>query len=165
MKKKIVYIDMDGVIADFEKSIITFCPEIATNEQYQDVKKRDAKIDFICETNLEFFHNLLPIEGAIDAVIKLFDFYEVFFLSTPMWDVPHSFTGKRIWIERHFGILGKKKLILSHRKDLNIGDFLVDDRTHNGAGAFQGQHIHFGTDEFPNWEVTYKYLKKMANQS
>ncbi len=160
MKKKILYIDMDGVIADFESSIISFCPEIIKDEQYQDIKIRDAKIDHICATNLEFFHNLLPYEGAIEAVIKLFDLYVVYFLSTPMWDVPHSFTGKRIWIEKYFGQLGTKRLILTHRKDLNIGNFLVDDRKQNGAGEFKGKHIHFGTDEFPDWEVTLKYLKK-----
>lgn len=155
---------MDGVIADFDKSILNFCPEISTDEQYQDIKKRDAKIDHICEINTEFFHDLLPYEGAIPAVIKLFELYEVYFLSTPMWYVPHSFVGKRIWIEKHFGALAKKRLILTHRKDLNIGDYLIDDRIRNGAGEFTGEHIHFGTDEFPDWETTLNYLIKMANQ-
>jgi 5'-nucleotidase len=54
-------------------------------------------------------------------------------------------------------------LILTHRKDLNIGDYLVDDRLRNGAGEFQGKLIHFGTDEFPNWEVTLKYLEQNNN--
>jgi 5'-nucleotidase len=163
MKKKILYIDMDGVIADFDKSIIAFCPEILTDIKYQDFKTKDAKIDFICETETTFFHNLLPFEGAILAVNRLFELYEVYFLSTPIWDVPHSFTGKRIWIEKYFGALGKKKLILTHRKDLNIGDYLVDDRLRNGAGEFKGKLIHFGTDEFPNWEVTLKYLEQNNN--
>lgn len=163
MKKKILYIDMDGVIADFDKSIIAFCPEILTDIKYLDVKTKDAKIDFICETETAFFHNLLPFEGAILAVNRLFELYEVYFLSTPMWDVPHSFTGKRIWIEKYFGALGKKKLILTHRKDLTIGDYLVDDRLRNGAGEFKGKHIHFGTEEFPNWEVTLKYLEQNCN--
>lgn len=165
MKKKILYIDMDGVIADFEKSVLSYCNDLNTAEEYQDLKKRDAKIDTICNTNLDFFHNLFPYEGAIDAVHILFDLYEVYFLSTPMWDVPHSFIGKRIWIEKYFGALGKKKLILTHRKDLNMGDYLVDDRTRNGAGQFKGKHIHFGTDEFPNWEVTLKYLQKNAEDN
>ena len=165
MEKKILYIDMDGVIADFDKSILLYCKDLNTSEDYQDVKKRDAKIDHICETIPDFFQNLLPYDGAIEAVHRLFELYEVYFLSTPMWDVPHSFTGKRIWIEKHFGKLGKKKLILTHRKDLNIGDYLVDDRIRNGAGEFKGMHIQFGTDEFPDWEVTLKYLQNNAEDS
>ncbi len=49
------------------------------------------------------------------------------------------------------GNKARKKLILTHRKDLNIGDFLVDDRTKNGAGEFMGEFIQFGTDKFPDW--------------
>lgn len=163
MKRKILYIDMDCVIADFDASILAFCPEIDNDKLYLDIKKRDAKIDQICETNTEFFHNLLPCKGAIEAVHKLFNLYEVYFLSSPMWYVAHSFVGKRMWIEKHFGELGKKRLILTHRKDLNLGDFLVDDRTRNGAGEFTGFHIHFGTADFPNWEVTFEFLKNNAS--
>ena len=33
-------------------------------------------------------------------------------------------------------MLGRKCLILSHRKDLHRGRFLIDDREHNGASSF-----------------------------
>lgn len=123
MSTKILYLDMDGVVADFEKSILNYCPELNTAPEYSDEKQRDAKIDLICATEPEFFHNLLPLEGAIEAVSQLFPLYDLYFLSSPMWGVPESYNGKRIWIEKHFGILSKKRLILSHRKDLQIGVF------------------------------------------
>ena len=41
-------------------------------------------------------------------------------------------------------------MILSHHKNLNQGDYLIDDRTKNGAGKFQGEHVHFGTEQFAN---------------
>jgi len=40
-----------------------------------------------------------------------------------------------------------------------IGDYLIDDRTVNGAGEFKGELIQFGTEKFPNWEVVLDYLK------
>ncbi len=46
----------------------------------------------------------------------------------------------------------------THSKDLNIGDFLVDDSTKNGAGEFKGELIQFGTDKFPDWVAVKKYL-------
>lgn len=84
---------------------------------------------------------------------------DLFFLSAAMWDVPESYTDKRLWLEKYFGTSIRKLLIITHRKDLNRGDFLVDDRTRYGVDEFKGEHIHFGTDEFPNWMVTLEYLK------
>jgi 5'(3')-deoxyribonucleotidase len=158
MQKKILYLDMDGVVADFEKSVLNYCPDLHTAPEYANKKRKDAKIDLICATEPEFFHDLFPFEGAIEAVTQLFPLYDLYFLSSPMWGVPESYIGKRIWIEKYFGVLAKKRLILSHRKDLHIGDFLVDDRTRNGAGDFRGFHIHFGTPAFPDSKTTLAFL-------
>ena len=47
---------------------------------------------------------------------------------------------------------------LSHHKNLNYGDYLIDDRLANGANLFKGEHIHFGSDKFPDWESVCSYL-------
>jgi 5'(3')-deoxyribonucleotidase len=65
---------------------------------------------------------------------------------------------KRLWVEKHLGKNAYKRLILSHNKQLNIGDFLIDDRTANGAGQFTGEHIHFGTGKWKDWKSTLDYL-------
>jgi len=52
-----------------------------------------------------------------------------------------------------------KELILSHHKNLSMGDFLVDDRLKNGADKFCGEHIHFGTEKFPDWASVVTYFK------
>jgi len=41
-------------------------------------------------------------------------------------------------------------------------DFLVDDRLKNGVDRFKGEHIHFATPDFPDWETVVKYLKTKA---
>jgi len=156
MSKKILYIDMDGVVADFHKGVLDLCPDVDTKNFERDFDR----VNRICENNPDIFHNLEPMEGAIDAVNKLFDVFDVYFLSTPMWNVPPSFTGKRIWLEDHFGQKCEKRLILTHRKDLSIGDFLVDDSTRNGAGEFKGMHIHIHTDAFPSWDHVIEFLMK-----
>lgn len=155
--KKILYIDMDGVVADFEKAVNDLDPTVLINDCHE---TRGKLVDALCEANTDIFHNLEPIENAIKSVEILFDHYEVYFLSTPMWNVPESFTGKRIWILHHFGQFAYKRLILTHRKDLNIGDYLIDDRLKNGAGEFKGEHIHFGQSNTKNWVDTLNYLSK-----
>lgn len=114
--------------------------------------------------NPRIFATLPTIEGGIDAAKRLSNYYEVYFLFSPMWDVPDSYMDKRLWIFEHFEEWSRKRLILSHQKDLHIGDYLVDDRTANGAGNFTGKHLLFGSKEFPNWKVVEEFLMNELNK-
>jgi hypothetical protein len=40
-----------------------------------------------------------------------------------------------------------------------IGDYLIDDRSYNGASEFKGEWIHFGSEKFPNWERVIDYFE------
>jgi len=41
-----------------------------------------------------------------------------------------------------------------------MGDYLIDDRTANGVDEFKGEHVHFGTAAFPDWDSVVSYLVK-----
>jgi len=156
MHKKIVLCDMDGVVADFRKGILDVDPTLTMSDE--NYAKEELMVDSIVLKDSQFFQNLRPIEHSIEAVKELMKHYHVYFCSTPMETVPHSFTGKKEWLNTHFGNKAFKNLILTHRKDLCIGHYLIDDRTMNGVDAFTGEHIHYGTTEFPNWDTVLKYL-------
>ena len=57
---------------------------------------------------------------------------------------------------------GQDVQFIEHRQQavdaLNQGDYLVDDRTKNGADRFTGEHLHFGTEKFPDWRAVTEYL-------
>lgn len=163
MQKKILYLDMDGVVADFDSAINLHLPKERKIEDFKNEEERAAMVRAVCESNPEIFQHLLPIDGAIEATKKLFDIYDVYFLSTAMWNIPESFTGKRLWLEKHYGDIAARRLVLTNRKDLAIGDILVDDRLKNGAAEFKGLHIHFATPNYPNWSVVLPLLQKMAS--
>lgn len=112
---------------------------------------------------LGFFSLLAPIGGAIKAVKTLAKHYDVFILSTAPWKNPSAWSDKRTWITKHFHGIFYKKIILTHRKDLVVGDYLIDDRSRNGASEFSGEWIHFGSERFPDWDSVISYLSKKDN--
>ena len=63
--------------------------------------------------------------------------FDTYVLSTAPWENPSAWSDKLVWVKKHLGQLAYKRLILSHHKNLNSGDFLVDDRTRNGVDKFQ----------------------------
>jgi hypothetical protein len=142
--KPIVFIDMDGVLCDFDKRKGEL--EAQGFKGSSIFKHPDAYVD------------LEPIEGAIEAWHSLQEKYETYILSTPAWSNPDSWSEKRKWVEKHLGRSAHKKLILSHNKGLVKGDYLIDDREANGVGDFEGKHIHFGTQVYPDWESVLQTL-------
>ena len=143
---KTLFIDMDGVIVDLMQSV----------KNHPEYEIETDEIDSL----KDIFLNAPPMEKAIDSVGKLLDCgkYQVYIASTAPWNNIDSLSHKRIWIERYFGEKLKKRLILTHRKDFLIGDYLIDDRLKNGAGEFKGELIHFGTNKFPDWKTVLEYL-------
>jgi guanosine-3',5'-bis(diphosphate) 3'-pyrophosphohydrolase len=100
--------------------------------------------------------------GAIEAVKLLSEYFDLYILSTAPWKNISAWSEKAAWVQKYFGD-GKdsvfyKRLIISHHKNLNLGDFLIDDRTKNGAGDFEGELIQFGSERFPNWDMVIRYL-------
>ena len=142
--KPIVLIDMDGVLCDFEK-------------RKKELEAQGFKGNSIFK-HPDAYRDLEPIHKAIEAWNFLQEKYETYILSTPAWSNPDSWSEKRIWVEKHLGRSAHKKLILSHNKGLIIGDYLIDDRTANGVGDFKGVHIHFGTEDCPDWDAVLTKL-------
>ena len=144
---KIVYVDMDGVLVDFESGIKSL-----TEHELQGYEKRLDEVPGI-------FSKMKPLEGAVESFEKLSIHYNVYILSTAPWENPTALNDKLAWVKTYIGDLAHKRIIFSHNKHLNLGDYLIDDRTANGAGDFTGTHIHFGTEKFPNWQSVLRYLK------
>ena len=140
MKKKIVYIDLDNTLANYSK---------AANEQgISPIEAKHTK---------GFFRNLKPVNGAIEAYNLLDKYFEVYILSTAPWSNPDSLTEKLLWVKEYLP-KAYKNVIFSHHKNLNIGDYLIDDSLGNGAANFTGEHIQIGNFKFPCWTAVINYI-------
>lgn len=147
---KTLYVDMDDVLAQFTGKVEATPVEV--KEAYNNE----------CDLIPHFFADLEPVEGAVEAYHRLSAQFDTYILSAGSWHNPTAWSDKLLWVKRHLPEVARKRLILCHRKDLLRGDFLVDDRTVNGASEFEGEHIHFGTGQFPTWEIVVSYLEARA---
>ena len=122
---EIVYVDMDGVMADFAKGVIT-----ATGMTIEEIEKTgswDEVKGELCASN--FFNELevMPIVDILNANMGKWDIMTaVGYLSTE-----NVIENKKLWISRVFNELPKFNYVLkSHEKAkfAKKGVFLIDDR-------------------------------------
>lgn len=89
---KTIYIDLDGVIADFDKAR-SMHPFSGTSPYIG----RPDKLPGV-------YKDLEPIEDSINSVNSLLrdEQFDVYFLSTAPWDNPDAWTHKRLWVAKFF---------------------------------------------------------------
>ncbi|MBM7277580.1 hypothetical protein JTZ10_07370 [Gordonia rubripertincta] len=152
--KKILYIDMDNTLVDFKSGIA----KLSDAER----KRFEGDLDDVPG----IFSLMDPMDGAIAAYRELAELFDTYILSTAPWDNPLAWTEKLLWVKMHLGrdedSPAYKRVILSHHKNLNRGDFIIDDRTARGVDQFEGEHIHFEQPGFENWGKVVAYLREKA---
>ena len=145
--KKTVYIDMDDTICDYTSLWKIY------KEKFPEVQYPQSKFGF--------FSRIKPIEGALEAILLLERYYNVYILTRPSFKNLHCYSEKAEWVERYLGERYLEKLILCPDKSLVIGDYLIDDYDKNGQTEFMGEFIKFKTEEFSDWAKVVKYLIKL----
>ena len=139
---------MDNVLVDFQSGLDRIDEE--TKSQYR--AKWSGGKDRLDEIP-GLFGKMDPMPGAIEAVHKLAEEYDVFILSTAPWKNPSAWSDKVEWVTKYFDDVFHKRIIITHRKDLVEGDYFIDDRGKNGTSEFKGEWIQFGSEKFPDWDA------------
>lgn len=144
--KKILYVDMDNVLVDFQSGLDKVSDEIKA-----EFKGHEDDIP-------DLFSKMEPWPGAIDAFNFLSKHFDTYILTTAPWANDTALQDKKDWVKKYLPETGYKRLIISHQKNLNKGDYIIDDRLKKGVDKFDGEHIHFLTDKFPDWRSVLDYL-------
>ena len=145
MKKDSIAIDMDGVMADVEAHFLSwFNKEYLTSLTHEDLKGKSESKAFpvkgIANTP-GFFESVPVMEGAVEAVKKLQQTYDVYVVSAAM-EFPNSLIEKRNWLKKHFPFIDWRNIILCGSKHIINTDYMIDDHPKN-LDPFKGETLLF----------------------
>jgi 5'-nucleotidase len=137
--KKTLLLDMDDVTVDqsltwvkrlYEKTGVLYNRDEWAGWQLSNYLPSDVVHMIFEEINKEpgFFRQLPAKEGAIEGIRQLCDYYDIVFVTA---SEHYAYEDKYYWIVENLPFLPKPNLILTHRKDLIMGDIFVDDGPHN----------------------------------
>lgn len=137
-----VYVDMDGVVADFDKACIQ-----------ANMKPNELKLV------PGIYRNLEVIPGAINAVAKILEMgYDVWFLTKPPSKNPKAASEKVEWVYENFPAVYDKIIITPDKGAVGTSrDYIIDDHPEwANVEAFRGKIIKFVN----NWEFIVDFLAK-----
>ena len=134
---------MDGVLANFDKA----------KQNHPDFENKGFRPDLTLD-----FSKFEIMPGAKEAVDELLEMgHDLFIATTPPWNHPTAWGQKRDWVENNFPAL-KRKMFLTHRKDLLLGHILIDDTQWRGQRDFKGTWFHFGKNGI-DWKYVVEGIK------
>lgn len=156
---------MDGVIADTETHFINWY------EREYGVRIDTASIQGVEENEMfpdkaaarrfaftpGFFRTLPVMPGAVEAVKKLMETYEVYIVSAAM-EFPQCLTEKHEWLQEHFPFIDWRHIVFCGDKSIINTDYMIDDHIKN-LDHFKGTTLMFHA--FHN--VHHKHHQRVNN--
>lgn len=148
---KIVFIDMDGVLANFDQQIY---------EMRRAPGPYESDPPEMCRPG--FFRSLPVMPGAVEAIEQLWKLDEkkakFYIASKHTTKNAYCAAEKLMWVEYHFPMLFKRVFLACDKKLLR-GDYLIDDDKKRW-GDFPGEFVHFQR-EVPvlSWKMIVQKLE------
>ena len=141
MNKKIILVDIDGVLADFEGRFLEEWRKKFPNHPHVPLEKRQTfyleedypdgltkEIDSIFSAQ-GFFENLDPIPGGKETMVRMEALgHNVVICTSPISQYENCVLEKYHWVAKNLGYEWTKKMIITKDKTLVYGDILIDDR-------------------------------------
>ena len=95
-----------------------------------------------------------PLPSAQKAIRMLIEHYQVYF-------VAEEETTAKSWLTEYIGVPAWRHLIITHRRDLLYGDYLI---AKDKEGDTMATLLEFGSDTFKTWDAIIDYFSKLGGQ-
>ena len=171
--KPTIAIDMDGVLADVEDQYILWYErdygirvtreEMAARPEAEVFNEPGVLRRFVLSPG--FFRTLKVMPGAVEAVKKLMEHFEVYIVSAAI-EFPLSLTEKLEWLGEHFPFIDWQHIVFCGNKGIISTDYMIDDYARN-LDTCKGKTLMFhayhnvGENHHPrvnNWEEVLTIL-------
>lgn len=138
-----LYVDMDGVLADFDGQVRSKFSDIGSDEKVSDYINRIGKDKFWHDVEAidDFWISIPPLQDKLPELFKSLRkrFPHIMILTAPARD-PNCIPQKKEWIEKHIGpgvmsLYEKDKYIYACPKSILIDDTESKINDWNGAGG------------------------------
>lgn len=173
MSHKIILVDLDGPLADFEGEFLKkwrkqfpdefFIPleqrrKFFLNDDYPEhLREKVARII----ATVGFFADPSPIPGSMDAIKKMVALdHKVLVCTSDIYTNTTGLADKRAWVQKYLGHDFAKTMIFTRDKTLVRGDYLIDDKP-NIAGLLTPVWEHIIFDQPFNRTIADKARIKM----
>jgi len=150
---------MDGVLADVEQQFLDWYHRdfgirydrdyLIGKDNHNAFHEPGIMRKFVVSPG--FFLDIPVMTGAVEAVQKLMEKYEVYIVSAAM-EFPLSLPEKLSWLNLHFPFIGWKNIIFCGDKSIINTDYMIDDYPKN-LDTFKGKPIMFTAHH--NTELTH----------
>lgn len=181
MNKKIILVDMDDVLADFESRFLENWRKKFPRHPYVPLEERET---FYLEDSYPnglkkevesifsapgFFENLNIISGAKEALAKMEALgHQVLICTSPVSRYENCILEKYHWVSKNLGYEWTRKVIMTKDKTLVFGDILIDDKPeHIGLLKPAWKHVLFDAPHNKkvksDLRITWKNWEKILN--
>ena len=152
-----ILIDMDGVIANFEKSVLDTYQSLYPTKPFIPLDERTtfyvkeqypSELQSLVESiylTPGFYQSLPIINGAAEALSEMTQRgHNLFICTAPLPQYEHCVLEKYQWVDQYLGAEWVKKIIVTNDKTLVRGDILIDDKLNiTGLETPTWEHILF----------------------
>ncbi len=98
-----------------------------------------------------------PLPSCQKAIRLLIEHYQVYF-------VAEEETMTQAWLTEHIGIPAWRHLIVTWRRDLLYGDYLIMKKEEKGGDNMLATVLEYGSDTFKTWDAVIGYFEKLGGQ-
>lgn len=185
MSKLTVLIDMDDTIEHLGKAWVEYLNERhGTSVQHDDLVCWDVSLAFPGLTNDQvysplyedaFWKTVQPVTGASEVIKKLMDDgHDVYIVTASTWQTLPSKMSNVLF--KYFPYLSWNQVIVTHNKQLIMGDILIDDAPHNLENGWYAKVLmdaphnrsfdeeSIGAVRMNNWSDIYDYVTSYGEQ-